>query len=87
MGKGKILFYVLNQYYPVYDCYMKELCTMIVKAGKVQFLKNWNEKGKRRVQNTGKGVVNKLHNIAFKILKKIRIITQATPGVGLQLRI
>ena len=63
-------FFVLHQNYPMYDCYMKQLCTKTVKAGKVQFLKNWNKKGKRRIQNTGKGVVNKLHNITYKILKK-----------------
>ena len=28
-------FYVLHQYYPMYDCYMKELCTEAVNAGKM----------------------------------------------------
>ena len=41
-----------------------------VSSGKVQFLKNWNNKGKRRIQNTGKHTVNKLHKVACEILKR-----------------
>ena len=63
-------FYVAGKYIPMYERYLKELCPKTVKAGKVQFLKNWNKKGKRRIQNTGKGVVNDLHTIACKILNK-----------------
>ena len=33
-------FYVLYQYYPMYDCYIKELSQKTIKAGTVQFLKN-----------------------------------------------
>ena len=41
-----------------------------VRSGKVQFLKNWNDKGNRRIQNTGKCTVNKLHKAACEILKR-----------------
>ena len=37
---------------------------------KGQFLKNWNDKGKCRVQNMGKGMINMLHIVGCKILKK-----------------
>ena len=63
-------FYVAGQYMSMYDRYLKELCPKTIKAGKVQFLKNWNKKGNRRIQNTGKGVVNDLHKVACKILNK-----------------
>ena len=41
-----------------------------VRSGKVQFLKNWNNKGKRCIQNTGKHTVNKLHKVTYEILKR-----------------
>ena len=58
----------------MYDCYVKNIYKKRINAGKVQFLKNWNEKGKRRVQNMGKGVINILHKVACMILKKILIL-------------
>ena len=54
---------------------MEGPCDNTVKAGKVQFLKDLNEKGKCSVQNMGKGVINMLHKVAYKILKKIPILT------------
>ena len=49
--------------------YMGQNCMNSVSSGKVQFLKNWNNKGKRHIQNTGKHTVNKLHKVACEILK------------------
>ena len=63
-------FCVSHQYYPIYDQDIKELCQKTIKAGKVQFLKKWNGKGKHRVQNMGNSMINMLHKVAQKILKK-----------------
>ena len=63
-------FYVAGLYLPIFERYLKELCQKTVKAGKVQFLKNWNKKGNRRIQNTGKSIVNDLHVVACGILNK-----------------
>ena len=46
------------------------ILTKTIKTRKVQFLKNWNGKVKQRIQNTGKGMINILHKVACKILKK-----------------
>ena len=41
----------------------------MVRSGKVYFLKIWNDKGNRPIQNTDKYTVSKLHKLACKILK------------------
>ena len=41
--------------------YSEEICQDTVAAGNLQFLKNWNKIGKRRVQNTSKNTANMLH--------------------------
>ena len=44
----------------------------LYELGKVRkglVFKNWKNKGKRRIQNTGKHTVNKLHKVACELLK------------------
>ena len=42
-----------NIYFSIFKRYMEQICMNSVRSGKVQILKNWNNKGKRRIQNTG----------------------------------
>ena len=46
------------------------LCKKTISSGKLQFLKYWSVKGKRRGQNTGKHTIGKFHCVACEILKK-----------------
>ena len=63
-------YYVPSKFAPMFSRYIGELCQDIVAKGNVQFLKNWNKIGKRRVQNTGKNNVNIMHHAGCKILEK-----------------
>ena len=62
-------YYVPVDFLPVFKRYIIEICQASVKQGRLQFLKNWSTKGKRRVQNTGKHTINKLHKVVCEILK------------------
>ena len=61
-------YYVPSKYAPMFSRYLSELCQDTIDKGKLQFLKNWNKMGKRRVQNTGKNSVNILYHAGCKIL-------------------
>ena len=64
------VYYVPSKFYPLFSRYLKEVYEDTVVARNVQFLKNWNQIGKRRVQNTGKNNVNILQVATCKILGK-----------------
>ena len=54
----------------MFEIYQGQISKKAVDSGKKQYLKNWNVKGKTRIQNMGKNAVNKLHGIACGILNK-----------------
>ena len=54
-------YYVPSKFFPIFPRYLNEIYQDTLAAGNVQFLKNWNEIGKRWVQNTGKNNVNVLN--------------------------
>ena len=62
-------YYFPVDFLPVFKTYISEISQASVKQGRLQFLKNWSAKGKHRLQNTGKHTINKLHKVAFEILK------------------
>ena len=62
------VYYVPTKFPPMFSRRMSEICQDTVAAENVQYLKNWNKIGKRRVQNTGKNNVNILHQAVCKIL-------------------
>ena len=64
------LYYIPSKIFTIFARYLEEICKDTVATGNLQFLKNWNKIGKRRVQNTRKNNVNMLHFAAWKILKK-----------------
>ena len=57
-------------YWEMFEIYQGQISKKAVDSGKKQYLKNWNVKGKTRIQNMGKNAVNKLHGIACGILNK-----------------
>ena len=57
-------------FFSMFKRYMGQICMNTVRSGKVQFLKNRNDNGKRHIQNTGKYTVNKLHKVACEIRKR-----------------
>ena len=57
-------------FYDMFEKYIKQLCPDVIKSGMRQFLKNWNGRAKRRIQNMGKNNLNKLQKVACTILKK-----------------
>ena len=63
-------YYMPSKYAHMFSRYISELCQDTIAKGNVQFLKNWNKIGKRRVQNTGKNNITILHSAGYKILKK-----------------
>ena len=65
-------YYIPSKFLPMFGRYLEEICKDAVAAGNLQFLKNWNKIGRRRVQNTGKNIVNMLHVAACKILKRTK---------------
>ena len=54
----------------MFEKYVKQLCPDVINSGMRQFLKNWNGRAKRRIQNMGKNNLNSLHKVACSILKK-----------------
>ena len=65
-------FYIPSKFFAMLRRYLEEICKDAMAAGNLQFLKNWNKIGRRRVQNTGKNNINMLHVAACKILKRIK---------------
>ena len=63
-------YYIPSKFFPMFGRYSEEICKDTVASGNLQFLKNWNKIGRRRVQNTGKNNINILHIAACKILKR-----------------
>ena len=59
-----------STFFSMFKRYMGQICVNTVRSEKVHFLKNWNEKGKRCIQNIGEYTVNKLHKVACEILKR-----------------
>ena len=57
-------------YWDMCNIYQGQTCKKAVENGKIQYIKNWNLKGKSQIQNMGKNTVNKRHAIACEILKK-----------------
>ena len=55
-------------YWDMFEIYQSQINNKAVDNGKKQYLKNWNIKGKARIQNMGENAVNKLHTIACGIL-------------------
>ena len=64
--------YIPSKFFAMFGRYLEEICKDTVAAGNLQFLKNWNKIGRRRVQNTGKNKVNMLYFAACKILKRTK---------------
>ena len=54
-------YYIPRRFFPIFARYLKEIWQDTVAAGNLQVLKNLNKIGRRRVQNTGKNNVNRLH--------------------------
>ena len=73
-------YYIPSKFYPMFARYLEGICQDIVAAGNLQFLKNWNKVGKRRVQNTSKKNVNIVHVVICKISKKVKTDTPAIAG-------
>ena len=63
------MYNIPSTFFSMFKRYMGQICMNMVRSGKVHFLKNWNDKGNRCIQNTGKYSVNKLDKVAYKILK------------------
>ena len=47
-------YYIPSKFFPMFARYLEEICQDTVAVENLQFLKNWNKIGKRRVQNTSK---------------------------------
>ena len=56
----------------MFAVYLEEISKDAISAGNLQFLKNYNKIGRRRVQNTGKNNINMLHVDACKILRRTK---------------
>ena len=69
-GNEGFQYYIPSKFFPMFARYLEEFCKDTVAAGNLQFMKNWNKIGRRRVLNTGKNNVNMLHFAACKILKR-----------------
>ena len=65
-------YYIPRNFFPMFARYLEEICQDTVAAGNLQYLKNWNKIGRRRVQNTGKNNLNMLHVAVCKILNRTK---------------
>ena len=63
-------YHIPTAFLPLFRKYLRQICPKAVEEGKLQFLKKWNHQGKRRIQNTGKHTISKLHGITCNILGK-----------------
>ena len=77
-------YYISSKFYSMFARYLEKIFQDTVAAGNLQFLKEWNKIGKRRVKNTSKINVNIFLFAVCNILNKKRMDTPVIAGGVLQ---
>ena len=48
----RFTYHIPSSFVPLFRNYMRQIFPKMVESGKLQFLKNWNIRGKHHIQNT-----------------------------------